>query len=156
MLGSTAVKVQAEERDGLLLGTSHRWCLGGVSRDHAEIVREDGSLSRLVGEEVVGDGATRDELKGAIGVFEVQLREPVRGLVLRDVSGGALGFTEVIRRRDLDSEVGAANDSVDVASDTAGGYNRISTFNNEDVLCFVIVVRISNRRESGSKGHSEY
>lgn len=152
MFGSTTVEVQAKEGDGLLFRTSHRWCLGGVSRDHAEVVREDGGCVRLVGKEVVGDGATIHELKGAIRVFEVQLREPVRGLILCDVSGGALGFTEVVRRRNLDSKVGTTNDSVDMASDSAGGYDGVSTFNNEDVLCFSIVVRISDRGESGRKG----
>lgn len=49
MLGANTVEVQTEERDSLLFGASVRWCLGRVSGDHAEIVREDGGLPRLVG-----------------------------------------------------------------------------------------------------------
>ena len=90
MLGSTAIEVQAEKRDGLLFGAPHGRWLDGVSGDHTEVVREDGSLSRLVREEVVGDGATRHELEGAIRILKVQLREPVRGLVLFDTSAGTL------------------------------------------------------------------
>ena len=88
MFGSTTVEVQAEERDGLLFGASHGRRLGSISGDHAEVVREDGGLPRLVGEEVVGDRATRYELEGAIRILEVELGEPVRGLVLFDTSGG--------------------------------------------------------------------
>jgi hypothetical protein len=138
MLGGTTVEVQAEERNGLLFGASHGWRLGGVSGDHAEVIGEDGGLSRLIGEEVVGDGATRHELEGAVRILEVQLREPVRGLVLFDTSGGALRFTEVIRRRNLDSKVGTADDSVYVASDSARAYDGVSTFNGENVLCCVV------------------
>jgi len=119
MLGRYALEVQTEERNGLLFGASHRWRLGGVSRDHAEIIREDGGLSRLIGEQVVGNGIAVYELEGAVRILKVQLREPVRGLVLFDTSRGTLRFTKVIRRRDLDSEVRTADDSVDMASDAA-------------------------------------
>ena len=135
MLGGTTVKVQAEERDGLLLGAPRSWRFGSVSGDHAEVVREDGGLPRLVREEVVGDGATRYELEGAVRILEVQLREPVRGLVLFDTTGGTLRFTEVVRGGDLDSKVGTANNPVDVAGDTARVHNRVSAFNRENVLC---------------------
>lgn len=138
MFGGATIEVQAEERNGLLFGASLWGCLGRISRNHAEVVREDGGLSRLIGEKVVGDGTTRYELEGAVRILKVQLREPVRGLVLLDTSRGTLRFTEVIRRGDLDSKVGTANDPVDVTSDTAGIYNRVSTFNDENVLCCVV------------------
>jgi hypothetical protein len=134
VLGGTTVEVQAEERDGLLFGAPHSWRLGGVPGDHAEVIREDGSLSRLVGEEVVGDGATRYELEGTIRILEVQLRIPVCGLVFFDTSGGALRFAEVLRGRDLDSKVGTANDPVDVTGDTPGVHDGVGTFNGENVL----------------------
>lgn len=119
MLGSPASEVQTEERNGLLLGASHGWRLGGVSRDHAEVIREDGGLSSLIGEQVVGNGIAVYDLEGAVRILKVQLREPVRGLVLFDISGGTFRFTKVIRRRDLDSEIGTTDDSVDMASDSA-------------------------------------
>lgn len=71
MLGANPVEIQTEERNGQLFGTSHRRCLSGISRDHAEIIGEDGGFSGLVGEEVVGDWATRNELKRAVRVLEV-------------------------------------------------------------------------------------
>jgi len=77
MLGTNALEVQAEERNGLLFGASHWRRLGGVSRDHAEVVREDRGLSSLVGEQVVGDGTTIHALEGAIRILEVQGGEPI-------------------------------------------------------------------------------
>jgi len=136
MFGSTTVEVQAEERDGLLLGASHSWRFGSISGDHAEVVREDGGLPRLIGEEVVGDRTTRYKLEGAIRILEVQLGEPVRRLVLFDTSGGTLRFTEVVRGRDLDSKVGTANDPVDVTGDAARVHDRVGTFNRENVFCW--------------------
>ena len=90
MLRADTVEVQAEERDGPLFRAPHRWGLGRIPGDHAEIVREDGSRPRLVGKEVVGNGTTIHELKGAIRVLEVQLREPIRRVVLCDTRRGAL------------------------------------------------------------------
>jgi hypothetical protein len=132
-LGANAVEVQAEERNGLLFEASDGRGLGGVSRDHAEVIGEDGGRPKRI--EVVGDRATTHELEGAVRILEVQLREPVHGLVLFDTRGGTLRFTEVIRRRNLDSEVRTADDSVNVASDSAGGHDGVSTFNGENVLC---------------------
>jgi len=121
MLGRHAIEVQTEERNGLLFGASHRWRLGGVSSDHAEVIREYGGGVWSIGVQVVGNGIAGYELEGAVRIRKVQLREPVRGLVLFDISGGTFRFTKVIRRRDLDSEIGTADDSVDMASDTARG-----------------------------------
>jgi len=136
MLGSATVEVQTEEGDGLLFGTPHDRRLSRISGDHAEVVREDGGLARLVREEVVGDRATRYELECAIRVLKVQLREPVRGLVLFDTGGGTLRFTEVVRGRDLNSKVGTTNDPVNVTGDTAWVHDGVSTFNRENVLCW--------------------
>jgi len=133
VLGSPTIEVQTEESNGLLFGASHRWRLGGVSRDHAEVIREDGGAV-IIGVQVVGNGIADYELEGAVRVLKVQLREPVRGLVLFDTTGGTLRFTKVIRRRDLDSEIGTAHNSVDVASDGAGGYDGIGTLSNENLL----------------------
>jgi len=133
-LGGDTVEVQAEERNGLLFGASRRWRLGGVSRDHAEVIREDSGLSRLIGEQVVGNGTTVYELEGAVRVLKVQLREPVRRLVFCDAGGGTFRFTKVIRRRDLDSEIRTTDDSVNVTSNTAGNYDGVSTFNDKNVL----------------------
>ena len=88
--GGNAAEVQAEERNGLLFGTVHRWRLSAVSRDHAEVIREDGCLSRLIGEQVVGDGIAVYGLEGAVRILKVQLRKPIRGLILFDISGGTL------------------------------------------------------------------
>jgi hypothetical protein len=143
-------EVQAEERNGLLFRASHRWRLGGVSRDHAEVIREDGGLSRLIREQVVGDGAAVYELEGAVRMLKVQLREPVRGFILFDAGGGAFRFTKILRRRNLDSKIGTADDSMDMASDTAGSYDGVSTFNGDNALC-VVRGPISYRRKGGAK-----
>lgn len=82
ILGANAVEIQAEERNCLLLETSHSRGLGVITGDHTEVVREDGGLSRLVRVKVVDNRATRDELKGTVRMLEVHLREPVRRLVL--------------------------------------------------------------------------
>ena len=142
-LGTDTVKVQTEEGNGLLFGASHRWGLGRVPRDHAEVVREDGGLPRLIGVEVVDDGITINEFEGAVRILKVQLREPVRGLVLLDSTGGTFRLTEVIRRRDLDSEIGAADDSVDVAGDSSGAYDGVGAFGDENAHCCVVDSRIS-------------
>jgi len=81
------LEVQAEERNGLLSGTSKRWRLSRVSRYHAVVIGEDGGLSRLIGEQVVGNGTARYKLEGAVRILKIQLREPVRGLVLCDARG---------------------------------------------------------------------
>lgn len=96
ILGASTVEIQTKEGDGLLLGTSRRRRLGVIPGNHAEIVGEDGSLSGLVGVQVVDYRATVDELKGAIRVLEVQLREPVSGLVLLNTTRGTFRFPKVI------------------------------------------------------------
>ena len=144
VFGGTAVKVQTEERNGLLFETPHSRRLGSISGDHAEVVREDSGLAGLVREEVVGDRATRYELEGAIRILEVQLGKPVCGLVLLDTSGSTFRFTEVVRGGDLDSKVGTTNDPVDVTGDTARVHDRVSAFNRENVLYW----RRLNRRSA--------
>lgn len=71
MLGSSAIEVQTEERNGLLFGASHRWRLGGVSRDHAEVIREDGGGVWSIGEQVVDNGIAFYELEGAVRILKV-------------------------------------------------------------------------------------
>ena len=71
MLGGTAVEVQTEERNGLLLKTSHRRRLSVIPGDHAEVVRENSGFSRLVRVEVVDDRATGYELEAAICILKV-------------------------------------------------------------------------------------
>jgi hypothetical protein len=137
ILGAVAVEIQTEERNGLLLVTSLRRRLRVIPRYHTEIVGEDGSLSGLVRVEVVDDRATVNKLKGAIRILEVQLREPVRGLVLLNATRGTLGFPEVIRRRYFDSEVGTADDSMDMARDSVRAQDGVSTFNDKNVGCWV-------------------
>lgn len=133
-LGAAAAKVQTHEGNRLLLETTHRRSLGGVPRDHAEVVWENGGLSGLVGEEVVGDWATRDELKRVVCILEVQLGKPIRGLVFLNAGGSALGLPKIIRRRDRNPEVGTTNDSVNVTSDRVGAHDRVSTFSDKNVL----------------------
>jgi hypothetical protein len=118
-LDANAVEIQTEERNGLLLGTSHGWSLRVIPGDHTEVVGEDGGLSRLVGIEVVDDRASINEFEGSIRILEVQLREPVGGLVLLNATRGTFGFSKVIRGRDFDSEVGTTYDSVDMRRDNA-------------------------------------
>jgi len=132
--GRYTVEVQAEEGNGLLFKGTQRRSLTGVSAYHAEVIGEDGGLPWLIGEQVVGDGAARYKLEGTIRVLEVQLREPVRRLVLLNAGGGTLRLTEVVRRRDLDSEIGTADDSVDMPNDSSGAYDWVSTLNDENVL----------------------
>lgn len=135
ILGADTIEIQTEERNGLLLETSHGWSLRVIPRDHTEVVGEDSGRPRLIRVEVVDDGATRNKLKTAVRVLEVQLREPVDGLVLLNATGGTLRFPKVIRRGDFDSKVRAANDPVDMTRDRARVYDGVSTFNDNDVRC---------------------
>jgi len=132
MLGANAAEIQTEVRNGLLLETSHRRRHGVVPGDHTEVVGEDGRLSRLVREEVVNDSVALNELKAAVRIVKVQLRKPVCRLVLLNATGGTFRLPKVIRRRDLNSEVGTANDSVDVSRDLVWVYDGVSTFNDKD------------------------
>lgn len=88
--GTDAIEIQTEEGNGFLLGASRRGGLGGISRDHAEVIRKYGSLSRLIWKEVVGDWATVDELERAVRIFKIQLREPVDGFVFSDTGRSTL------------------------------------------------------------------
>jgi len=133
-LGANSIEVQTKERNGLLCETSQGWSLSGIPGDHSEVVGENGGLAGLVREEIVGHRATRNELKGAVCVLEVQLREPLRRLVLLNSTGGAFRFAKIIRGRDFDPEVRTTNDPVDVSSNSARAYNRVGTFNDENGL----------------------
>jgi hypothetical protein len=86
--GAAVLVIQTEERNGLLFSTPHGRSLSGIPGDHAEIFREDGGLARLVGVEVVCDRSTIYQLKRAVRIFEVQLREPVHGLVFQNARRG--------------------------------------------------------------------
>jgi hypothetical protein len=134
--GTGTAEIQTEERDGSLLGTSILWRRRGVPGDHAEVIWEDGGLSGLVREKVIGDWATVNELKGAVRILEVKLREPVRGLVLCDASGGTLGLAKG-SRGNIYSKVGTTDDPMNVAGDLARAHDGVNAFSDEDVFCCV-------------------
>lgn len=131
------VEVQAEERNGFLLGAPLCRSFFGVSAYHAEVIGEDSGLSRRIGIQVVGDGTSGYKLERSVRVLEVQLREPVIGLILFNARGGTLRFTEVVRRRDVDSKIGTADDSVDVRSGGSGAHDGVTTLNDKNIFCSI-------------------
>lgn len=129
----------------MLLRTSVCWRRRGVAGDHAEVIWEDGGLSGLVREKVIGDWATVNECKAAVRILEVKLREPVRGLVLCNASGGTFGLAKGIRGRDSHSEVGTTDDPVNVAGDLARAHDGVSAFSDENVFCCVTEIESVGR-----------
>lgn len=85
MLSRDTVKIEAQESDGLL--SEARRVVRSESRvttQHTEIIGERGSSSRSIAEQVIDHCSTAEAGEASIVPLEVQVREPVVGLVLRD------------------------------------------------------------------------
>lgn len=127
VLGGLSIEVKAKVVNRLLsvivrIVAPQHW----ASAEHAEIRRECLGGSRLVGEEVVDNGTTIDARETAVGPLEVQVWEPVVGLVLLDRDRGTLAAPQQLCRG-LWSKVATTDHRVNVASDSARVHDRIKT-----------------------------